>query len=133
MRFGSKLENFCEKAEEALISLGIMTMAFVAIVNVIGRNLFMHSFSWVEEITQFSIVIVTFIGTSYAARKGLHIRMSMLPDLLGELGGAGKFLRKGLALSVSLGTALFMFYLTWYSGMYVKGLFAMNKYTLGPE
>lgn len=125
MSFFGKISRLSEKVEEFLISFGIIVMASVAILNVIGRNVFQNSFSWVEEVTQFSVVLVTFVGTAYAARKGAHIRMSMLSDVLGPR------TKKALALTVSLGTALFMFYLTGYGAIYVKNLYAMKKYTLG--
>lgn len=123
--FIRKANLFCEKVEKIVIAWGIIVMALAAITNVIGRNVFRYSFSWVEEVTQFSVVLVTFIGTAYAARKGAHIRMSILSDFMGYKG------KKFLAAFVSLGTALLMVYLTWHGALYVKSLYAMNKYTLG--
>lgn len=125
MNFIKYLNSVCEKLEKFIIAYGIIVMAVVAIINVMGRNLFHYSFSWVEEVTQFSVVLVTFVGTAYAARAGAHIRMSVLSDFLGHGG------KKFLALTVSLGTALLMLYLAWYAGVYVKSLYTMKKYTLG--
>ena len=120
-----KLNAMCESIEKIIVSYSILTMALVAILNVIGRNFFKTSFSWAEEVTQFSVVLVTFVGTAYAARTGAHIRMSALSDALGHKG------KKIVAVVVALGTALFMGYMTYYSVLYVKGLYAMKKYTLG--
>jgi TRAP-type C4-dicarboxylate transport system permease small subunit len=114
-----------EKFERFVVSFSIILMALVAIANVIGRNLFQHSFSWAEEVTQFAIVWVTFIGTSYAARKGAHIRMTALFDALGPRG------RKGLMLVISAGTAALMFYLAWYGGVYTMKLVETQRHTLG--
>jgi len=100
-------------------------MALVAVLNVLGRNLFQHSFTWAEEVTQFTIVWVTFIGTSYAARIGAHIRISALSDVLGQRG------RKILMIIVSAGTAALMFYLSWYAFLYVIKLVEIKKQTLG--
>lgn len=125
MSFWGRLSFMCEKIEEIIISCGIIVMASAAILNVIGRNLFHNSFSWVEEVTQFSVVLVTFVGSAYAARKGVHIRMSMLSDVLAYRA------KKILAMLIALGTALFMFYLAWYGSVYVYGLYQMKKYTLG--
>lgn len=121
----ARISIFCEIIEKFIVSWGTIVMAVVSIINVLSRNLFHVSFSWVEEISQFSVVLVTFVGTAYAARKGLHIRMTMLSDIMGYRG------RKFLTLLTSLGTALFLVYMTWYSVLYVKGLYVMNKYTLG--
>ena len=125
MAFFQKLNVFTERIEKFIIAYSILVMAGVSIVNVIARNFLHRSFSWVEEVTQFSVVLVTFVGTSYAARTGTHIRMSVLSDFAGRKG------RKVLAVLVSLGTALFMSYVTFYSALYVHGLYTMNKYTLG--
>ena len=120
-----RVDAVCETIERFIVSWGTITMAVVSIINVVSRNLFRISFSWVEEISQFSVVLVTFVGTAYAARKGLHIRMTILTDIAGHRG------RKFLTLLTSLGTALFLAYMMWYSVLYVKGLYVMNKYTLG--
>ena len=120
-----RINGFCEAIEKFIVAWGTITMAVVSIINVLSRNFFHVSFAWVEEISQFSVVLVTFVGTAYAARKGLHIRMTLLTDVMGHGG------RKFLTLLTTLGTALFLAAMTGYSVLYVKGLYVMNKYTLG--
>lgn len=120
-----RVNGLCERMEKFIISWGTITMAVVSIINVLSRNIFHVSFSWVEEISQFSVVLVTFVGTAYAARMGLHIRMTALSDIMGYRG------RKFLVLFTSLGTAVFLCLMMWYGILYVKGLYMMNKYTLG--
>lgn len=100
-------------------------MAVVAIANVVGRNLFGHSFSWAEEVTQFSIIWVTFIGASYAARMGAHIRMTALFDILSP------GLRKALMIIITLSTAGLMFFLAWYGFKYTMNLYTIKRHTLG--
>ncbi|MDD2205929.1 MAG: TRAP transporter small permease [Aminobacterium sp.] len=119
------IDNLCERFEKFVVSWSIIIMALVAIVNVIGRNLFHHSLTWAEEVTQFTIVWVTFVGTSYAARIGAHIRMSALFDFLGPKA------RKILMIIVCAGTAALMFYLSWFAYVYVAKLAQINKQTLG--
>ena len=120
-----RVNGLCERVEKFIVSWGTITMAVVSIINVLSRNIFHVSFSWVEEISQFSVVLVTFVGTAYAARMGLHIRMTALSDIMGYRG------RKFLVLFTSLGTAVFLCLMMWYGILYVKGLYMMNKYTLG--
>ena len=84
------VNGLCERVEKFIISWGTITMAVVSIINVLSRNIFHVSFSWVEEISQFSVVLVTFVGTAYAARMGLHIRMTALSDIMGYK-SEGKF------------------------------------------
>lgn len=125
MKFLYTLDSFCERFEKFVISWSIIIMALVAILNVLGRNLFHHSFTWAEEVTQFTIVWITFVGSSYAARIGAHIRISTLSDVLGQRG------RKILMIVVSAGTAALMFYLGWYAYLYVAKLAEIKKQTLG--
>ncbi|MDY4033504.1 MAG: TRAP transporter small permease [Pyramidobacter sp.] len=108
-----KLNDLLERFERFAIELSVMLMAGICIVNVICRNVFNYSLSFGEEVCQFTIVWVTFLGASYAARHGLHIRMSAFYDLL------PKGLRKVMMLVMTLGTGLLMFLLTWYACRYV--------------
>lgn len=74
------LNKKVRKLEELLISYGIIIMAIVLVANVISRVVFSNSIQAAEEIGQVLIVMITFIGTSYAARMGKHITMSALID-----------------------------------------------------
>lgn len=74
------LNKKVRKLEEFLISYGIIIMAIVLVANVISRVVFSNSIQAAEEIGQVLIVMITFIGTSYAARMGKHITMSALID-----------------------------------------------------
>jgi TRAP-type C4-dicarboxylate transport system permease small subunit len=114
------LDHLLRYIEEKLIALSVFLMAIILAANVFLR-LFNSSFHPTEELSQFLIFFVTFIGTSYAARSGIHIRMSLLNDILK---GAP---RKALALFVSLTTALFLFYVAWLSWRYVERVGAQNR------
>jgi len=119
------LNGLVERFERFAVSWSIIIMASVSIINVIGRNVFQHSFTWAEEVTQFAIVWVTFIGISYAARLGAHIRMTALFDVLPKKG------RKVLMIVISAGTAALMFFLAWYALQYTLNLYAIQRRTLG--
>lgn len=119
------LNGLIERFERFAVSWSIIIMASVSIINVIGRNVFQHSFTWAEEVTQFAIVWVTFIGISYAARLGAHIRMTALFDILSLKG------RKILMIIISAGTAALMFFLAWYAYKYTMNLFTIQRRTLG--
>jgi TRAP-type C4-dicarboxylate transport system permease small subunit len=113
-------DRLLRQLEEKIIALSVFLMALILIANVILR-FFNRSFHPTEELSQFLIFFVTFIGTSYAARTGLHIRMSLLNDVLS---GAP---RKALALFVSLTTALILFYVAYLSWRYVARVGAQNR------
>ena len=114
------LDILLRQIEEKVIAASVILMALILIANVVLR-FFNRSFHPTEELSQFLIFFVTFVGTSYAARTGLHIRMSLLNDVLK---GAP---RKALAIFVSLTTALVLFYVAWLSWRYVQRVGLQNR------
>ena len=116
-----KIDAVLTWLEERILVFSILFMAVILIANVISRNFFNSSINASEEISQFLVVLATFLGTSYAARKGLHIRMSILNDFL-----KGKP-QKLLALFVSLATAVIMFYLSWLAFRYVRRVGTLHR------
>lgn len=66
--------------EVVTLVLAMAGMAGVTVVNVVLRNLAGNGLAFAEELNQLLIVLVTFVGTSYAAGTGRHIRMSALSD-----------------------------------------------------
>ena len=108
--------------EEKAIAFSVILLAVILVLNVILRTrLFNSSLASTEELSQFLMFFITFLGTSYAARSGMHIRMSMLQD---ALNGAP---RKILAIVVSLGTAFVMFYVAYLSYRYVMKIASLNR------
>lgn len=116
-----KIDSILTWIEEKILVFSILFMAIILIANVASRNLFNSSINASEEISQFLVVMVTFLGTSYAARKGRHIRMSILNDFL-----KGKP-QKMLALFVSLVTACIMVYLAWLSFRYIRRVGTLHR------
>ena len=78
-----------------------------------ARSFLGTSLASTEELCQFLIVLVTFVGLSYGAGKGRHIRMTALYDTLG--GRA----RKGMMVFIAGSTAVLLFYLAWLALDYV--------------
>jgi len=91
--------------EKGVIAIGMIALAFIVFMNVATR-FFLH-WSWIgeEEVSKLIVIWVTFLGTSWAARKGLHISMSALFDNLPT------GIRKALYLVIALITAAFCFML----------------------
>lgn len=54
------------------------TMTTLVIIQVVSRALTGYSFSWVEELTRFSVIWVTFLGAGLAFKYGAHISIEML-------------------------------------------------------
>lgn len=127
---GSKIANTLTifdkgiaRFEAIVLAYGIILMAVNSITNVIGRTFFGRSLYFSEELNQFLIVLITFMGIGYAARHGRHIRMSALYDQLGDKG------RKILMIFICIVTALIMFLLAYYSYGYVVKVASMGRVT----
>ena len=82
-RLAKTLSAVLEKFETFCLSAGILLIAALTVLNVLTRTFLDYSLTFVEELCQFFIVLVTFMGTAYAARQGRHIRMSALHDRMG--------------------------------------------------
>ncbi|NIY76412.1 TRAP transporter small permease [Thalassospira sp. HF15] len=98
-------------------------MAVNTVANVIMRLGFNSSIFFSEELNQFLIILVTFVGISEAARMGRHIRMSAFTDMLGPRAS------KIMMIIITLGTACLLFLLAWYSLDYVSSLITSNRLT----
>lgn len=109
-----RLADLVQKIEEVLLAASILLIAVLSIGNVTARILFDRSFAATEELSQFAIILVTFVGLSYAAGRGRHIRMTALTDQLGTRW------RKVLAVTGATATACLMGLLTWFSLRYLE-------------
>ena len=61
-----------------------MMAAMVALVfaNVVSRYVFNYSIIWAEELSQYLMVWITFLGAGLAMREGRHVSVQMLQDAL---------------------------------------------------
>jgi TRAP-type C4-dicarboxylate transport system permease small subunit len=123
MRVLAAIDRGIAGFEAVVLSIGIILMAANSIANVVGRFVFAQSIYFSEELNQFLIVLVTFVGIGYAARKGRHIRMSAIYDQLGDRG------RKVMMIIIAGVTASIMFALAWFSYEYVARLAKLGKVT----
>lgn len=102
-----------QRVEETVLSFSILAIAVLTIANVIGRSLFNSSLAATEELSQFLIILVTFVGLSYAVSQARHIRMTALYDAFGPR------IRKALMLIISVTTSALMFFLAYHALQYV--------------
>ena len=108
-----KVDPGIGRIEIWILSWGVILMAVNSIANVFGRYVFNQSIYFSEELNEFLIVIVTFMGLGYATRKGIHIRMSAIYDVLPAR------MRKALMVVIATVTAVMMAVLAWYALEYV--------------
>ena len=82
MHLFQKIDDIVSMITEWILSASIILMALILIANVIARKVFANSIPAADELGVTLIIISTFIGIGYAARKGRHIRMSALFDAM---------------------------------------------------
>jgi TRAP-type C4-dicarboxylate transport system permease small subunit len=109
----NQLFKVIQRIEGGLLAFAILAIAALTIVNVFARSLAGYSLASTEELCQFLIVLVTFVGLSYGASQGRHIRMTAIYDNLNDRS------RKGLMILIAALTALLLFVLAGYATHYV--------------
>lgn len=108
-----KTNNILRKFEELVLTYGIIALAVITVGNVVSRSVFNQSWSFTEELSQFILVILTFMGVSYAIRCGRHIRMSAFYDLVSEK------IQRIMMIIISIVTAVVLFYLSYHALLFV--------------
>ncbi len=117
----NRISFITEQTEKFIIIFSILVMMVNSTANAIGRYFFNKSIFFAEELNQFLIVSVTFIGFAYAVRKGRNIRMTAAYDAMGHGG------RKVLTTVIAISTSVLMFYLAWQAYLYVLDLKDINR------
>ncbi|MBA7531266.1 Ectoine/5-hydroxyectoine TRAP transporter small permease protein UehB [subsurface metagenome] len=115
-----KLNNAGRRLEEAVLSLGIIVLAVFLIANAIGRKMGLLIY-FVDELAVFLVILVTFVGLSYAVRKARHVRMAAIYDLVPEK------IQKAMMLAISFVTALAMFYMAYLATTYVVQVYTWGQ------
>ena len=109
----SAINQVTRRIEELILSYGVIALAIITVGNVLSRRLFNNSWSFAEEVSQFILVIITFMGISYATRVGRHIRMTAVYEAMPEKA------RKAIMLIISLVTMAVLLYLAYHAGLFV--------------
>lgn len=116
----TKMNMVIEKIEEVILCIGVGVLAVILIVNVIARKSG-TSIYFIDELAMFLVIWITFIGLSYASRKGRHIRMGAIFDL------SSLKVQKFMIYVISAISAVTMFYLTYLSFNYVYTTFRWQQ------
>lgn len=114
-RIGNTASMIVDKFEVWVLLISTAGLAVLLIANVIARNLY-RSIHFAEEISKLFIILITFIGTSYAARKARHIRMGALLEALPAK------IEKIMILLISAVSAIVMFILAYIAFRYMVDL-----------
>lgn len=68
---------------EIIIPLSCMIlMTAITFIQVVARYIFGFSFRWPEEISRYLVIWITFVGSAVAFRRGAHVSVSALVNIL---------------------------------------------------
>jgi TRAP-type C4-dicarboxylate transport system permease small subunit len=87
------------RLNQGLVVALMASMATLVFINVVTRYVFSHSIIWVEELTQYEMIWVAYLGAGLALREGRHVAVDTLQDHLPA--GARKALRTLIALAIA--------------------------------
>jgi C4-dicarboxylate transporter, DctQ subunit len=118
-----KVDNALLKVEEFILSYGIIGLASLLMANIMSRLISGHSIIFVQETAQAMVVIVTFLGLGYCARKARHIRMSALYDIMPPK------VRKIMIILMALVTCAVMAAMGYWSVLYIIKVKASSAVT----
>lgn len=112
--------NFLSKIEQYFVGILLLAIAFLLFINVVLR-FFGSSLVWSEEVARYSIVWLTFIGSSVCVYKGAHIGVDAIMNVLSEKG------KKILLLITILMSIVFTILFTYFSFVITKNVFTTNQ------
>lgn len=78
----SRFERHLVAANRGVIFLMMAVMATLVFVNVVTRYVFNFSIIWAEEVSQYLMIWIAYLGAGLALREGRHVAVEMLQDRL---------------------------------------------------
>lgn len=114
-----------EKVEYFIMSWTIIGITAVMIFNVVARYLFNRSWTPTEEICLILVIVSTFTGCNYAARKGEHLFVSLIFDIP----MIPKGFKRALAAIISGVCSVSCVIIGWYGVQYVIGNYLTGRTT----
>lgn len=113
------------KIEELIIAISLLFVTALLFVNIVLRYGFSNNTTWAEELIRYVMIWITFIGGAVCFRKGVHVGVDFLMNLV-----KGKA-KKGLRLFVNIASIVFMIFLVKFSMDLV--LFTMDTGQITPS
>jgi TRAP-type transport system small permease protein len=83
----SRFERHLVAANRGVIFLMMAVMATLVFVNVVTRYVFNFSIIWAEEVSQYLMIWIAYLGAGLALREGRHVAVEMLQDRLPAVAG----------------------------------------------
>ena len=122
-----KLNKLILKVENFILGYGIIFIAILLVVNVFFRSVLNNSLKFAEELGQFMMIIITFVGISTASRFSKNINMNAIIDNL------PKKAKKIFMLFISFFTSLVMFYVSYLCLLYAQDIYKVGRISTAME
>ncbi|HEX2216516.1 MAG TPA: TRAP transporter small permease [Xanthobacteraceae bacterium] len=97
-----RLDRNFKRINGAVLVAMMAIMVALVFANVVGRYGFDRSFIWAEELSQYLMVWVTFLGGGLALRQGRHVAVELLQS------AAPGNVAHGMRMFVALATIIFL-------------------------
>jgi len=107
--------------ERFILSVTTILMSLMLVSNAISRYFFNKSWPFTEEIGKMGVLILTFMGLGYAARKGMHIEMSGLFDMMSQK------VQRILRIFINIVSFIILGICTVLAFQYVKHVYDLNQ------
>ena len=117
------IDRILEYMEATIVGGSIVVMAVLMVTHVLGRMFFQVGVPGRTEVTELLIVLITFVGVSYAVRRARHISMSAIYDQLKGIA------RKVFIIMICLVTGALLFYMAWEAVGYVETTYQRQRST----
>ncbi|WP_078579315.1 TRAP transporter small permease [Salipaludibacillus agaradhaerens] len=121
------LDGTLHTLEKLILSWSIIIISVMTIGNVLSRLITGTSWHFAAEISRLAVIVASFMGISYAARKGRHISMSALFDI------SPKPVKKVLSIVNPFITALVLFTVGYFAALYTYGIYETGRTTAALE
>lgn len=93
-----RFEQFLIAGNRAIIFAMMAVMATLVFTNVITRYIFNFSIIWAEEVSQYLMIWIAYLGAGLALRQGRHVAIEMFQDMLPAR--LSRATRAGIVLSI---------------------------------
>lgn len=80
-----RFEQVLVTANRVIIFLMMAVMATLVFTNVITRYVFNFSIIWAEEVSQYLMIWIAYLGAGLAMREGRHVAIEMFQDRLSRI------------------------------------------------
>ena len=94
--------------EDWLTLLLFWGLAGLVFAQFFSRYVLNNSISWTEEVAGYSLMALTFLGSAMAARRGTHITVEFLPNMLPPPARRWMHLATGLAAAGFYGASVWL-------------------------